>query len=235
LVGFLNEYFTALTDIITENKGVVDKYIGDAVMAFWGSPLADPNHPVNAVKSAWKILGELKKLNVGWAARGLPEIKMGIGINTGEMVVGNIGSESRFNYTVMGDEVNLASRLEGLTKYYGARIIVSQNTWDRAKGDFCGRLLDLVAVKGKEKPIKIYEVLSLKKDEAEFKELLDLSDRALSAYLGKNWEKAGGYFKKINQIDQNKMFSALFIERCRKFSNEPPPADWQGAWQMTEK
>ena len=235
LVGFLNEYFTALTDIITENKGVVDKYIGDAVMAFWGSPLADPNHPVNAVKSAWKILGELKKLNVGWAARGLPEIKMGIGINTGEMVVGNIGSESRFNYTVMGDEVNLASRLEGLTKYYGARIIVSQNTWDRAKGDFCGRLLDLVAVKGKEKPIKIYEILGLKKDETEFKELLDLSDRALSAYLGKNWEEAGGYFKKINQIDQNKMFSALFIERCRKFSNEPPPADWQGAWQMTEK
>ena len=235
LVSFLNEYFTALTNIITENKGVVDKYIGDAVMAFWGSPLADPNHPVNAVKSAWEILSKLKELNAGWIAKGLPEIKMGIGISTGEMVVGNIGSESRFNDTVIGDEVNLASRLEGLTKYYGARIIVSQNTWDKVKNDFCGRLLDLAAVKGKEKPIKIYEILGLKKGEAGFKELIDLGERALSAYFEKKWEEATDHFKKLNQIDQNKMFSALFIERCRKFSNEPPPADWQGAWQMTEK
>ncbi len=235
LVSFLNEYFTALTNIITENKGVVDKYIGDAVMAFWGSPLADSNHPINAVKSAWEILEKLGGLNAGWIAKGLLEIKMGIGISTGEMVVGNIGSESRFNYTVMGDEVNLASRLEGLTKYYGARIIVSQNTWERVKSDFCGRLLDLVAVKGKEKPVKIYEILGLKKDEAKFREQLDLTERALQAYLEKNWEEAVNRFKKLNQIDQNKIFSALFIERCQKFSKEPPPADWQGVWQMTEK
>jgi len=235
LVKFLNEYFSAMTDIVMANQGVIDKYIGDAIMAFWGAPMDDKNHADNALRSALLMLEKLAELNKDWQKRGLPEIKIGIGLNSDKMVVGNIGSSKRFNYTVMGDAVNLASRLEGLCKYYGAAMIISEKTLNAASPDFCARLLDAVAVKGKNEPVKIYEILADARGKDEFIKIIDLSGRAVKAYFGQNWNEAVSLFGQLKQIDKNKKFADIFIERCQKFKTTPPDKNWQGVWQMTEK
>lgn len=158
LVALLNEYFTAMTEVILQTGGVLDKFIGDAIMAFWGAPQEAPNHASLACETALKMTERLAILKKDWAKRGLPEINIGIGLNSGEMVVGNIGSTDRFNYTVIGDNVNLASRLEGLNKQYQAGIIISQFTYERVKDNFTCEYLDKVNVKGKEVPVEIYKI-----------------------------------------------------------------------------
>lgn len=163
LVEYINNYLTPMTDIVFEFQGTVDKYIGDAIMAFWGAPIYTPDHALLACKSALKQLGRLKELNEKYIATGFPPLKIGIGINTGKMNVGNMGSQQRFNYTLMGDEVNLGSRLEGITKYYGVAFIVSEATYleikDKAK--ITARELDVVRVKGKTQPVGIYEIIDI--------------------------------------------------------------------------
>lgn len=235
LVELLNEYLTAMTDIVMETKGVVDKYIGDAVMAFWGAPLRDEEHAKHAVGAGLRMLEVLKELNVGWQKRGWPEMKIGIGINTGEAMVGNMGSKRRFNYTLMGDNVNLASRLEGLTKYYGAKIIVSEKTFESVKGEFCGRLLDRVAVKGKKQPVNIYEVLGRKNEEQKFLEMIALTDSAIKFYFNREWDKAVSEFKKLGGVDKESHLTELFVERCEEFKNANIPTDWNGVWEMKTK
>lgn len=162
LVGLLNEYFTAMTEIILQSGGVLDKFIGDAIMAFWGAPQETSDHAERACETALKMMEKLAVLKNDWQRRGLPEINIGVGINSGEMIVGNMGSDRRFDYTVIGDNVNLASRLEGLNKQYQTNIIVSQFTFDRIKDDFEGEYLDKVNVKGKEIPVEIYKLLGRK-------------------------------------------------------------------------
>lgn len=162
LVALLNEYFTAMTEIILQTGGVLDKFIGDAIMAFWGAPQETPNHAQLACETALKMTERLAILKKDWAKRGLPEINIGIGLNSGQMLVGNIGSTTRFNYTVIGDNVNLASRLEGLNKQYPAGIIISQFTHERIKDTFVCEYLDKVNVKGKEVPVEIYKLVAPK-------------------------------------------------------------------------
>lgn len=162
LVTLLNEYFTAMTEVILQTGGVLDKFIGDAIMAFWGAPQQVPNHAQLACEAALKMTERLAILKKDWARRGLPEINIGIGLNSGEMVVGNIGSTTRFNYTVIGDNVNLSSRLEGLNKQYQASIIISQFTYERVKDSFVAEFLDKVTVKGKEIPVDIYSLIGKK-------------------------------------------------------------------------
>ena len=163
LVNLLNEYLTEMTDIVFEFDGLLDKYIGDAVMAVWGAPLEQTDHPERACRTALKMLDRLTKMQQQWEAEGTPRLDIGIGVNTGPMVVGNMGSERRFDYTVMGDSVNLASRLEGINKEYGTQVVISEFTYERVKDDFFCRELDAVRVKGRAKPAKIYELVAASK------------------------------------------------------------------------
>ena len=159
LIELLNQYFTLMTDLIMESGGAVDKYIGDAIMAFWGAPLDDPNHSDNACKIGLAMIKELELKREEWIDKFGVDLRIGIGINTGPVIIGNIGSDKRFDYTVIGDSVNLASRLEGLTKEYGIELIVSQFTKDQASKDFVFKYLDEVRVKGKEEEVKIYQLV----------------------------------------------------------------------------
>jgi adenylate cyclase len=162
LVTLLNEYFTEMANIILKNKGVVDKYIGDSIMVIWGAPLELENHAFFACKTALEMKNRLTELRKQWKTKNLPELEMRIGINTGKVVVGNMGSDKRFDYTVMGDPVNLASRLEGLNKEYGTEIIISRFTYEKVKNDFLCRPLGTVQVKGKKEPVEIYELVDFK-------------------------------------------------------------------------
>lgn len=162
LVSFLNKYLTEMTGVILKGDGVVDKFIGDAIMAFWGAPLNQPLHAKQACEAALKMIKKLKEIQKEFKQLKLPEINIGIGINSGDVVVGNMGSNKRFDYTVIGDNVNLASRLEGLNKTYGTNIIISENTYNLIKGDFQCRFIEEVNVKGKLKAVKVYELLGKK-------------------------------------------------------------------------
>ena len=235
LVQLLNEYLTAMTDIVMENKGVVDKYIGDAVMAFWGAPLDDAEHSSNSVKAGLEMLKKLEELNNEWQKKSWPEIKIGIGVNTGEVMVGNMGSSRRFNYTVMGDNVNLASRLEGLTKYYGTPLIVGEKVYENVKDKYCARPLDTVAVKGKKQPIKIFEILGEKKFENNWADIISLTQKALELYYGQKWDEAIKAFEKLAEIDKKSRISELFIGRCRELKKNHPSGDWNGVWEMETK
>ena len=153
LVDCLNEYFTEMTRVIFRNWGTLDKYIGDAIMAFWGSPYPQTDHAERACRAALEMLEALKKLQERWRAQGRAEINIGVGINTGPMVVGNMGTENRMNFTIMGDDVNLASRLEGINKQFGTHLVISESTWLAVHEKFVARELDLIRVKGKMKPV----------------------------------------------------------------------------------
>ena len=162
LVHLLNEYLTEMTSIIIKNQGLVDKFMGDAIMAFWGAPLDQPDHAEMACLSSLEMMDKLRELQKKWKKEGIPSFDIGIGLNSGEAIVGNMGSSNRFDYTAMGDNVNLASRLEGLNKTYGTNIIISENTYKIVKDKFKTKKLGTVTVKGKKKPVVIYELLARK-------------------------------------------------------------------------
>ena len=159
IVHMLNEYFTRMVEVVFHHKGTVDKFVGDMVMALFGAPLEDPEHAEHAVEAALDMLQELKKLNVKWTAEGRPSLDIGIGINTGPMIAGNIGSDQIMSYTVIGDAVNLGSRLESANKQYSTHIIISEATRSHLKGTYTFRPLGDVVVKGKTKPVAIFEVV----------------------------------------------------------------------------
>lgn len=235
LCELINEILTPITSIIHHNKGTIDKYIGDAVMAFWGAPLDDPDHASNAVKTALTILPELKNIQLEFILRGWPEIDIGIGINTGPMSVGNMGSQFRVAYTVMGDAVNLGSRLEGLTKHYGVKIIVSESTKNAAP-EFVYKELDRVLVKGKKLPITIYEPLGLKEkitqDQLDY---LSQLKNAFGFYYDQQWDQANQFFNQLNSEYPDVVLHNLYLERIAYFKQNPPPNDWKGIFEHTTK
>ncbi|MBW2973987.1 adenylate/guanylate cyclase domain-containing protein [Candidatus Woesearchaeota archaeon] len=231
LVHILNEYLTAMTDIIMRHAGVVDKYIGDAIMAFWGAPMKQPNHAEMACSTSLDMIKKLLELQKKWAKEKFPEINIGIGLNTGHAVIGNMGSYERFDFTAMGDTINIGSRLEGLTKAYGVKIIASENTKKAVKGKFIFRKLDLVRVKGKKKPVTIYELVCRKKESnKEIEDKIKSYESGLKLYLSRKWDKAVKEFKKVNDFA-----SKEFMKRCKLFKKNPPPKDWDGAWVMRSK
>ncbi|MFC1769713.1 CHASE2 domain-containing protein [Nitrospirota bacterium] len=233
LVALINEYLSLMTKVIMDSDGIVDKFIGDAIMAVYGAPVYFEDHPIRSVDSAVSMMVALKQARSEWRERGFPDIRIGIGINTGPMVVGNMGSEARFDYTVMGDSVNLASRLEGLCKTYGAGIIISESTAKQIKG-FVLRELDLVRVKGKSEPITIYEVVqkgSLSQDrKAEFYKFTE----ALHLYREQSWREAIKAFNEL-AVKTNEHLYKMYLERCKNYLQSPPDKDWDGVFTFTKK
>ncbi len=235
LVSLLNDYLTVMSDIIMEKKGVVDKYIGDAIMALWGVPLKDEEHAKNACETALMMRERLAEVQKQWAEKGIPHFEIGIGINTGEAVAGNIGSHQRFDYTAIGDPVNLASRTEGLTKQYGVGVLITENTKKKVKDEFATRRIDLVAVKGKKEPVWVHELVCRAKDA--YKNVPESHfhyEKGIDFYLEKKWESAIEEFGKAHKLNHD-IAAELFIERCREFSKNPPAHDWNGVFEAKSK
>lgn len=234
LTRLLNEYLTAMTDIVMEMQGVVDKYIGDAVMAFWGAPLPNERQACDACRAAIKMSRELDRLNVGWKERGMKTMRIGMGINLGDIVVGNMGSQKRFNYTLMGDEVNFASRLEGLTKYYGVECLISESVHKEIADmpEFTTRELDDVIVKGKTEPKKIFELATRPLDERA-KSAYALFARGRAAYLAGDWDEAITAFREAAETCEDGP-SRTFLERCEELKSNPP-SSWNGVYEFHEK
>lgn len=235
LCELINAILTPVTSVIHDYKGTIDKYIGDAIMAFWGAPMRNPNHATLAVQSGLAILQTLAMIQTEFKARGWPEIDIGIGLNTGTMSVGNMGSQFRIAYTVMGDAVNLGSRLEGLTKQYGVKIIVSETTMQAAP-DFIYRELDKVRVKGKHKPITIYEPLGTKAEiSKEQAQAITALDQGLLCYRHQHWEAALTIFKHLSEHYPDDKLYAVYLERIAYYQLSPPEPDWDGAFTHSSK
>jgi adenylate cyclase len=236
LADLLNGYLTEMTRIIFRNRGTLDKYIGDAVMAIWGAPFDEPRHATRCVEAAIEMLSRLVELQQGWRARGLPALDIGIGINTGVASVGNMGSALRYGYTAMGDTVNLASRLEGLNKEYGTRIIISESTFVALHSDtIVMRELDLIRVKGKALPVTIYEVLGAEFAANGGRELAELFSRGHAAYKQREWSKAKQIFEEVLGRWPEDGPARVFLSRCEEYLAESPEADWDGVYEMKHK
>jgi adenylate cyclase len=237
LVLALGEYFKAMSDTIREHRGTVDKYIGDAIMAFWGAPRPLADHALAACRAALAMRDRLRAMRILWARQGKPDISARIGINTGVAVVGNIGSPERMNYTAMGDAVNLASRLEGLNKSYGTGIAVGETTAALVKEKMVLRPLDWVAVKGKSQAVLVHELLGeVGKVDGSFLRAVELQREALDLYRARNFSEAGMRFLEVfAALGRNDAASRKLAERCKEYMSEPPPAEWTGAYAMMEK
>ncbi|HIE00904.1 MAG TPA: adenylate/guanylate cyclase domain-containing protein [Thiotrichaceae bacterium] len=235
LSQLMNEYLTPMTHIIHEHRGTIDKYMGDAIMAFWGAPLIDQKHARHALDTAMEMLKHLETLRQQFQTKGWPEIKIGIGINTGVMSVGNMGSQFRMAYTVLGDAVNLGSRLEGATKQYGVQLIVSEAT-RTAVPEYLYRELDRVKVKGKEQPVIIFEPLGLR-DTMNDQILEEVAhyEQALGHYRHQRWEVAKQEFAKLPEKYANCQLYQLYVERVEYFIKNPPGEDWDGVYTFTTK
>jgi adenylate cyclase len=237
LTHLMNQILTPMTEAIYRNMGTVDKYMGDAIMAFWGAPVEQPDHAARAVLSALGMQKKIKRLSDQLQAKGHPEIAIGIGINTGIMSVGNMGSQYRMAYSVMGDAVNLGSRLEGLSKVYGARIIVSE-ACQRQAPDFLYRTLDKVRVKGKKEPIRILEPMArLQRCSTDDIRKASLLNEAIERYCEKRWPMAISLLDQIAEYDDNdyKKITFLYRQRIKDFQSNPPADDWDCVFTFTEK
>lgn len=235
LSQLLNEYLTVMSNVIGEHRGTLDKYIGDAIMAFWGAPVADPDHAARAVNTALAMQAQLAPLNARFRSRGWPELAIGVGINTGPMRVGDMGSRLRKAYTVLGDAVNLASRLEALTKRYGTGIIVGEAT-RKAVGGIVYRELDRVRVKGKDEPVVIYEPIGSeaaigKSRQEEFR----LWQQALKAYRAQDWDQADVALLNLRRLHPGAPLYALYAERIARHRAQPLHPSWDGVTNFEEK
>ena len=236
-VQMLNAYFTEMYEQIVDNNGILDKYIGDAIMAVFGAPFGSSQDADNAVQSAIGMVLSLEGFNQKRVQDGREPIGIGIGINTGEVVSGNIGSEKRMDYTVIGDGVNLAARLEGATKAYGTSILISGSTKDALTKSFALREVDLIQVKGKNHPVSIYEVLSVLPAEllALRKQTLGQYTEGLALYRNQQWAEAISVFSSISEIDPQDPLAKMYMQRSQHFMVESPPVHWNGVWVMRSK
>jgi class 3 adenylate cyclase/HAMP domain-containing protein len=233
VVESLNAYFRIMVDIIMSNAGIVDKYIGDAIMAFYGAPVLTGDEARQAVKSAFEMIAALRDFNVWQSKRGRPEFRAGIGINYGLVTVGNIGSEKKMDYTVIGDMVNVASRLEGLTKIYKQSLIFSESVAEKVEGEYRLRLLDRVVVKGKSSGIGIYTAKQVLTDAEE--RAWKAGEAGMVAYLARDFAAARARYGSVLELIPDDEPAAMMIRRCADFLKAPPPADWVGAVVMEQK
>ena len=224
-----------MTEVIQKRRGTIDKYIGDAIMAFWGAPLDDPEHVENAVMAAMEMQARAVLLREEFVARGWPELRLGIGVNTGVMNVGNMGSKFRMAYTVMGDSVNLGARLEGLTRQYGVDIIVGEDTCARLPG-ILFRELDRVRVKGRNEPVTIYEPLELQEkiSQAAIEEK-ELFAHMLTHYHAQEWPESIEHLRELQHLKPESKLFLLYMDRIEHYLQESPPSDWDGVFTHKTK
>jgi class 3 adenylate cyclase len=232
----LSDYLNEAAGIIIEEGGTVNQYLGDAIFAFWGAPLNHPDHSGAACRAALRIQSRLAILNKKWSGEGRMPFPTRIGLNTGEIIVGNIGSETRLYYTAVGDAVNLASRLEVLNKHYGTWTLISEFVYERCKSDFAVRMIDTVVVKGRSKPVIIYELVA-EKGNISSNELayLSLFNEAVSLYKKREWDEAFKILLTLKEAKPDDKPTAIYLDRCVEFIRDPPPEDWTGTVIMKEK
>jgi adenylate cyclase len=242
LALFLNQYLSDMTRIVFSYHGTLDKYIGDAVMAFWGAPFEEEGHAARGCNAALEMMKRMRELQKEWESQGKPKLEIGIGLNTGVASVGNMGSALRYGYTALGDAVNLSSRLEGLNKDYGTHIIVNETTYQAAKGDgFVFRELDLMRVKGKLQPVTIYQLMGRPEDFASnglaetVRSQVELFSRARELYRNRQWKAAQSAFQEILDKWPKDGPSSVYVERCQEYIAAEPPANWDGVFVMTHK
>ena len=235
LKRLLNEFFTPVTGIIFDYSGTIDKYVGDMVMAFWGAPLQDLEHRSHAVGAALDMLEKVEELKVQLVEKGLPAVSIGVGVNTGMMNVGDMGSIYRRSYTVLGDSVNLGSRLEGLTKFYGIKLLIGENTADELEG-FVLRLIDKVKVKGKETAVRAYEPMcrTEKATDDLLKRVQEYHD-ALDSYHDKDWDEAHSRFTALSEEEPDTLLYKVYLERIATLRDEVLAEDWDGSFTHTSK
>jgi len=242
LALFLNQYLSDMTSLVFDHQGTLDKYIGDAVMAFWGAPFEEPGHAGKACNTALKMMARVREMQKKWEAEGKPHLDIGIGLNTGLASVGNMGSALRYGYTALGDSVNLSSRLEGLNKDYGTHILVNETTYAAAQEDgFVFRELDLIRVKGKLQPVTIYELIGRAGESSiygttnEVGERLELFRLARALYSQRQWADAQKGFQAILDRWPDDGPSRAYWKRCQDYLFEEPPSGWDGVFTMTHK
>lgn len=232
LTQLLNQFFTRMTNVILENHGTLDKYMGDAIMCFWGAPLDIPNHAELACKTALEMMRELHALNAEWKEKHGFTIGLRIGINTGEMSVGNMGSDQVFSYTVLGDNVNLGSRLEGVNNVYGTTVLVSGSTEEEARDAFAFRRIDRVQVKGKEEAVEVFELVGEASEKGS--EWIRLFELGLESYRHAKWSEAEAAFKACVAQRENDAPAKVFLQRIEELKAWPPDA-WDGVWKLASK
>ena len=236
-VSLLNDYFTIMVDCIQNEGGMLDKFIGDAIMAAFGIPMAHDDDDDRAVRAAVSMIRELRVWNKEREARGQMPVDMGIGLNTDIVVSGNIGSAKRMDYTVIGDGVNLAARLESACKQYAARILISENTFAKLRGTYRSREIDRVVVKGKTEPVSVYEILDYHEEETfpNVMEVLNHFKSALQYYRAGKWDDAIAAFGEALKLNEDDKLAQMYVERCEHLKADPPAGDWNGIWVMKEK
>jgi adenylate cyclase len=239
LVGLLNEYLTAMTNIVLRYDGMIDKYEGDAIMAVFGTPIPYTDHAYRACIVSLEMQKELINLRAQWKAQGRPELKARIGLNTGPMIAGNMGAADRLDYTVMGDSVNLGSRLEGANKEYGTYIMISEFTRAQCEDRIETRFLDSLRVKGKLKPVRVYEVLGATESGYPIstvkRKAVEVYEQGLQHYLKQEWDQAIRQFDEALGICPDDSPSEVYRSRCEVFKKNPPGPDWDGVFVMTTK
>lgn len=237
LVAQLNDYLNAMTEVVFKYQGYLDKYEGDAIMAVFGVPLQQSDHGERACRAALEMQQILTGLRAKWQAEGKPEFHARIGINSGPMIAGNIGSQNRYDYTVIGDSVNLASRLEGANKAYGTSIMISEQTRDLLGESFIVRELDLLRVKGKNKPVRVFELLAETRGGLSNAQLLAIEawQEGLGHYRAKRWDSAMAAFRRAIAADVHEGPSQAYLERCAYYKKNPVPLDWDGVFEMKSK
>ncbi|WP_025321780.1 CHASE2 domain-containing protein [Deferrisoma camini] len=230
VVRLLNLYLGAMADVIFEHRGTIDKFIGDAIMCFWGAPLRCEDHAESAVTCGLEMLARLEDLNPRLTAQGLPPVRIGVGIHTGTAVLGNVGSERRLDYTAIGDAVNLASRLEGLTKVYGCPLLFTEDTRARLGLDRVCAVVDRVRVKGKHQPVLLYRPL-VSEEAEDAADTARVFEAAFEAYSNQEWDKAEAHYRAL----AGDPVADLFLERCRAYRRSPPGPGWDGVYTLLEK
>jgi adenylate cyclase len=235
-VGFLNDYFTIMVDCIQAEGGMLDKFIGDAIMAIFGTPVAHDDDPDRGLRAAIEMMLGLNEFNVLRKSQGLPPVDHGMGLNTDQIVSGNIGSPKRMDYTVIGDGVNLAARIESSCKKYGAHILISEYTFHALKATYRTRQIDRVVVKGKTVPVRVYEVLDYHTKETfpNMIEVLEMFNNGMEYYNEGSWDKAIAQFKKAQKGNPDDKCSNMYVERCGVLKKRDPK-DWDGVWVATSK
>ena len=236
VVQRLNEYLTLMTEVIFKTQGTLDKFVGDAIVALFGAPYVFPDHAEKACETACVMIEQLRELQKRWSEKAQDYFQIGIGINTGAMIVGNLGAQQRFDYTAIGDEVNLGARLEGANKQYGTAIIISETTYRQARKRAQVRELDLVRVKGKSKPVKIYELRDMNPlPDIEQDLLVDTYTRGLQFYKQQQWSRALKEFQGILRYFPTDGPTRVYIQRCFDFITSPPPVNWDGVYEFKTK